>query len=102
MIQHTVCFTLSHPEGSEAETEFLRTAAATLPGIPGVSGFRIARQVSSQSDLAWQFAMDFEDEAAYAAYNEHPAHRAFVEGRWVPEVASFTEFDFVPVDVAAL
>jgi hypothetical protein len=102
MIQHTVCFALSHPEGSAAEADFLRTAAATLPGIPGVSGFRIARQVSSQSDLGWQFAMDFADEAAYAAYNAHPAHRAFVEGRWVPEVTSFTEFDFVPVDVGTL
>ncbi|RKR73453.1 Dabb family protein [Frondihabitans australicus] len=96
MIQHTVCFSLVHPHDSAAERGFLETAAATLAGIPGVSGFRIALQVSTQSDLEWQFAMDFDDQAAYDAYSAHPSHVAFVESRWVPEVARFTEFDFVP------
>jgi Stress responsive A/B Barrel Domain len=101
MIQHTVCFTLVHPAGSDAETDFLATAAELLPGIPGVEGFRVARQVGSQSDLQWQFAMDFADRELYAAYDAHPVHRNFVETRWVPEVASFTEFDFEPVTPGA-
>lgn len=101
MIQHTVCFTLVHSAGSAAEADFLQTAAAVLPNVPGVENFRIARQVSTQSDLQWQFSMDFPDRETYAAYDSHPDHRGFVEGRWVPEVASFTEFDFEPFDVQA-
>ncbi|MCU1530306.1 MAG: hypothetical protein JWP75_4069 [Frondihabitans sp.] len=101
MIQHTVCFTLVHPSGSDAETDFLAEAAAVLPKVPGVDAFRIARQVGSQSDLQWQFSMEFPDRETYDAYDAHPDHRGFVETRWVPEVASFTEFDFEPIEVSA-
>ena len=47
------------------------------------------------SDYRFAFSMGFADEAAYAAYNEHPAHTAFVSERWVPEVADFQEIDVV-------
>ena len=33
--------------------------------------------------------------AAYTAYNQHPDHVAFVQGRWIPEVADFLEVDYV-------
>lgn len=97
-IQHTVVFRLVHPVGSAAEAEFLETARATLPAIPGVEDFAISRQVSAKSDLAWQFAMTFADDAAYAKYDEHPAHTAFVESRWTTEVEAFQEYDFVGAD----
>jgi hypothetical protein len=38
--------------------------------------------------------MEFADEAAYRAYNDHPDHVAFVEGRWLPEVSDFLEIDY--------
>lgn len=41
--------------------------------------------------------MIFADAAAYAAYNIHPAHVAFVQTRWIPEVASFLEHDTTPL-----
>ena len=94
-IKHTVVFRLVHPGGSTAEAEFLATARRTLPAIPGVGDFVISRQVSPKSDLAWQFSMTFADDAAYTAYNAHPAHTGFVETRWVPEVAAFQEYDLV-------
>jgi hypothetical protein len=94
-IQHTVVFRLAHAPGSPEEAEFLDTAQATLAGIPGVSAFSINRQVSAKSDLAWQFSMVFADQAAYDGYNAHPEHVGFVEGRWVPEVVAFQEYDFV-------
>jgi Stress responsive A/B Barrel Domain len=97
-IQHTVIFRLVHPPGSAAEAEFLETARSTLTAVPGVGGFTINRQVSPKSDLAWQFSMVFDDEAAYTAYDEHPAHTGFVATRWVPEVAAFSELDFVTVE----
>jgi hypothetical protein len=103
MIQHTVSFTLTHEAGSDAERDFLQTAAQTLPAIEGVTDFVIARQVSAKTpDYAWHFSMVFADQAAYDAYDSHPAHQGFVQTRWVTEVAAFQEQDFVAVDVAAV
>ena len=97
MIVHTVCFTLVHEPDSAAEAAFLAAARATLPAIPGVRDFTVSRQVSEQSDFRFQFSMRFADQEAYTAYDAHPAHRGFVATRWADEVASFQEFDFVPL-----
>jgi hypothetical protein len=94
-IQHTVVFRLVHEPGSAAETGFLENGRAVLTSIPGVTDFAVNRQVSPKSDLTWQFSMVFADQAAYDAYNAHPAHVAFVETRWTTEVAAFQEYDFV-------
>lgn len=93
-IEHTVVFRLVHEPGSAAEREFFATARETLTAIPGVTGFAISRQVSPKSPFTHRFGMVFADQAAYDAYNAHPAHVRFVEGRWVPEVAEFQEYDF--------
>lgn len=97
-IRHTVVFGLTHAPGSEAERAFLAEGRRILSAIPGVEEFAIARQVSAKSDLTHQFSMVFADDEAYAAYNAHPDHVAFVEERWVPEVAQFQEYDFVSID----
>jgi heme-degrading monooxygenase HmoA len=96
MIRHTVAFRLNHPEGSEAESEFLRAGAA-LADIPGVRRFEQLRQVGAKNPYRFGFSMEFDDEAAYAGYNEHPSHVAFVRDRWVPEVAEFLEIDYAPL-----
>ena len=96
MIQHTVSFALVHREGSDAEDRFLSGAREVLSAIPGVEDFTVSRQVSPKSEHRFQFSMRFADEQAYRAYDEHPDHRAFVEQRWLPEVASFQELDLVP------
>jgi hypothetical protein len=41
--------------------------------------------------------MEFSDAAAYARYNEHPAHTQFVRERWLPEVIEFLELDYSPL-----
>jgi len=94
-ITHTVVFRLVHASGSPAEAAFLDDAWQSLTSIPGVEDFRISRQVSAKSDLVFQFAMVFADQAAYDAYDAHPTHVGFVAERWVPEVAAFQEYDFV-------
>jgi Stress responsive A/B Barrel Domain len=95
MITHTVTFRLAHDRGSAAEQDFLDTARRELSAIDGVQDFAISDQVGAKSDLTLQFSMVFADQAAYDAYNTHPAHVAFVSERWVPEVAEFQEFDYV-------
>jgi hypothetical protein len=93
-IRHTVVFRLSHPAGSAEEADFLAAGQAALTAIPGVVDFTISNQVSPKSDLAFQFSMEFADQAAYDAYNVHPAHVGFVQSRWDTEVAEFQEYDF--------
>lgn len=94
-ITHTVVFTLVHPSGSPDEQHFLDKAARDLASIPGVLEFTISRQVSSKSAMAWQFAMRFQDQRDYDAYNAHPVHAAFVSRTWAIEVSEFQEYDFV-------
>jgi hypothetical protein len=92
-VRHTVVFTLSHPQGSPAEADFL-AAAARLAAIPGVEQFEILRESSPKNDYRFGISMEFAGSAAYAAYNGHPDHVAFVQGRWIPEVSDFLEIDY--------
>jgi hypothetical protein len=96
MIRHTVVFRLRHPEGSAEEADFLRTARAQLEAIPGVERFEVLRQTGGMSSHRHSLSMEFADAAAYAAYNAHPDHTGFVQGRWLPEVEEFLELDFEP------
>jgi len=96
MIRHTVVFRLKHPAGSEAEAAFLADAKV-LAAIPGVEAFEQLRQVSAKNDYAFGFSMEFEDEAAYSSYDQHPDHVAFVRERWIPEVEAFLEIDYTPL-----
>ena len=96
MIRHTVVFRLKHPAGSEAEAAFLADSRV-LAAIPGVEAFEQLRQVSAKNDYAFGFSMEFEDEAAYRSYDQHPDHVAFVRERWVPEVEAFLEIDYTPL-----
>ncbi len=93
MIRHTVVFTLSHAAGSPEEQAFL-DAALALADIPGVEKFEQLRQVSGKNDFDFGFSMEFADQNAYDAYNEHPTHVAFVRDVWVPEVTNFMEIDY--------
>ena len=97
MIRHTAVFRLKHKARSPAEENFLE-ALAQLQSIPGVEQFEIMRQVSPKCEFDFGVAMVFKDQAAYTHYNEHPAHTAFVQTRWLPEVAAFTEIDYVPLE----
>ena len=96
MIRHTVVFRLKHPPGSPEEKAFL-VAAKGLAAIPGVEKFEQLREVSPKNGYAFGFSMEFADQAAYDLYSEHPEHIAFVEGRWMPEVAEFLEIDYAPL-----
>jgi quinol monooxygenase YgiN len=96
MIRHTVAFRLHHAPGSTEEADFL-DAARALADIPGVTAYEQLRQTSPQNDFAFGFSMEFADQAAYDAYNDHPDHVAFVRDRWIPEVAEFLEIDYVPL-----
>jgi hypothetical protein len=94
MIRHTVTFRLKHAPGSPEEADFLRAACA-LKSIPGVERFECLRQTSRKNCFSFGLSMEFANEAAYAAYSDHPDHTEFVQRRWIPEVAEFLELDYV-------
>lgn len=94
MIEHTVTLRLKHPSGSPEEAAFL-AAAAELTRLPGVRDFAIRRQVSPKLDHTFGITMRFNTQADYDAYSAHPDHVAFVQTRWLPEVESFQESDFI-------
>ena len=93
MIRHTVTFRLKHPPGSSAERDFLQAACA-LASLPGVERFECLRQTSSKNNFTFGLSMEFADAAAYAGYCDHADHTAFVQQRWIPEVADFLELDY--------
>lgn len=93
MIRHTVVFRLKHAPDSASEKAFLEDARM-LAAIPGVEKFEQLREVSPKNDYAFGFSMEFADQAAYDAYNDHPDHVAFVRDRWMVEVDDFLEIDY--------
>jgi hypothetical protein len=95
-IRHTVVFTLAHPEGSDAEADFL-AAAAAVSAIAGVEALELLRETSPKNDYRFGISMEFADRGAYEGYNAHPDHVRFVEERWRTEVASFLEVDYEPL-----
>ena len=96
MIRHTVVFTLKHPQGSAEEKTFLEDAVV-LTKIPTVQNFEQLKQVSTKNGYKFGFSMEFADQAAYDAYNDHPIHVAFVRDRWKTEVSDFMEIDYVKI-----
>ncbi len=94
MIRHTVAFRLKHAPGSAPEADFLRAACA-LSSISGVQKFECLRQTSPKNSFTFGLSMEFADEASYTFYSSHPDHTAFVQTRWIPEVAEFMELDYV-------
>ena len=94
MIRHTVVFNLKHPQGSPTEKTFLEDALV-LAQIPTVQKFERLRQVSPKNGFRFGFSMEFADQAAYDAYNDHPIHVAFVRDRWKAEVSDFMEIDYM-------
>ena len=91
-IRHSVVFTLTHPEGSPEEADFL-DAIARLEAVPGVEAFELMREVSPKNAYRFALTMEFTDPTAYSGYNEHPDHVDFVEHRWNSEIADFLEID---------
>ncbi len=94
MITHTVYFKLIHEKGSDAEKQFIEQALA-LGNISTVHNLRCVREVSPKNNFDFGLIMQFEDQAGYDTYNNHPDHVSFVENVWKKEVAEFMEIDYV-------
>ena len=97
-ILHTVAFHLRYAKDAPETQFFLHDAERILTGIPQVENFQVLREVSEKNDFDFGFSMEFENQAAYDAYNNHPTHQAFVIQRWLKEVSAFLEVDYMGMD----
>ena len=93
-IRHTVYFKLHHVTGSVGEASFFQKAAI-LKEIPGVLNFQIHQEISPKNNFDFGFYMEFENQEAYDAYNNHPEHTKFVSEIWMKEVKEFQEIDYL-------
>jgi len=93
-ILHSVIFSLKHERGSEEERRFLEDGERILTSIPVVKQFKVYKQVSAKNDYDFGFAMEFDSQEEYDAYNNHELHTAFVSERWEMEVEKFLEIDY--------
>ncbi|MDA8285685.1 MAG: Dabb family protein [Actinomycetota bacterium] len=95
-LQHVVLFGFPEelPAGDDAE---LRRQVASWPAaIGGMTALRLGRPLSSERTRGYQYLlyMEFPDEAALGAYQQHPVHQAFVA--WASERASAVlAFDYL-------
>ena len=96
MIRHTVVFKIKPAPGSPEEAQFL-AEARKLELIPTVHKFECLRQISTKNIYQFGLSMEFEDQASYRAYSEHPDHLAFVKGGWTDNVTDFLEIDYQPI-----
>ncbi len=56
--------------------------------------FECLRQVGRKNSFQYGFSMEFKDQSAYNAYNQHPDRTQCVTQRWRPEVKEFLEIDY--------
>ena len=94
MIVHSVFFRLHHASDSQNESAFFEKAGV-LALIPGVENFKVLKEVSPKNPFRFGFSMEFSDQTAYNAYNNHSDHTHFVEETWIKEVAEFQEIDYI-------
>ena len=94
MLTHTVQFKFKKDISSGQRTDFFADLM-TLENIPGVSNFRLSRQVSPKNPFEYGLSMVFKNDDAYQAYNRHPDHLLFLQNQWVPFVDHFLEADFI-------
>ena len=76
------------------EAAFLKKALA-LQSISSVRNFKCVREISPKNGFKLGLVMEFEDQAGYNLYSEHPDHKAFVQDVWIPEVSDFIEIDHI-------
>lgn len=86
MIRHVVVFKWNDDVTPE-HVEAMHTAAAGLPeAIDTIRSFRCGRDAGiNQGNFDFAVTADFDDEAGYLVYRDHPAHQAliaaFIAGR---------------------
>lgn len=90
MIRHIALFRWAEGGGGEDDQAAVIAALTGLPAqIPEILGYHFGPDAGID-DGNWDFAVaaDVADEAAYAVYRDHPAHRAVLVDVIRPRIAA--------------
>ena len=97
MIRHVVVFTWK-PEATAEQVEYIATELRKLPaGIPAIKAFACGADAGiNQGNFDFAVTADFDDEAGYISYRDHPDHRAIVSTYITPITAqrAGAQFEF--------
>ena len=93
MLHHSV-FLAFKSEISEAEKAFFIAESRKLAEIPGVMNLKVLEEFNATNPYTHGLGMDFDDQAAYDIYSNHPQHNQFVQEVWLPRVEKWQEIDF--------
>jgi hypothetical protein len=95
MFRHVVLFRWSDAADDEAKAA-LAAGLGALPGaIDTIRGFRFGAD-AGVNEGNWDYAVtaDFDDEAGYVTYRDHPAHRRVVVELITPAVGARAAVQF--------
>ena len=78
MIRHVVMMKFKPEVSQEQQIEFVKQANGTLGQIPGVKNLISGSALNIDGKPAYDGALfiDFDDEAKFKAYLDHPIHKA--------------------------
>lgn len=93
MLHHSVFLTFK-TSTSELEKDFFIAEARKLSQIPGVMNLQVLEEFNATNPFTHGLGMDFEDQAAYDLYSNHPIHYHFVQEVWLPRVEKWQEIDY--------
>jgi hypothetical protein len=93
MIRHSVIFKLKDAINADQKQAFF-DAVDKLAFIPDVLKFEVLTQISPKNKFEYGILMEFDTQAQYDFYSNHPAHVAFVQNYWLKNVDDFLEIDY--------
>lgn len=85
MIRHVVMFTFKQGT-TEEQVQAVLDGLASLPGqVPSIRDYKFGRDAGiNQGNYDVVVTGDFDDDAGYVAYRDHPAHTTFVAEKLRP------------------
>ncbi len=96
MFRHVVMFRWN-PEVGDAEQAAVATGLAGLPAaIETIRAYRFGADARLAPDN-WDFVVvaDFDDEAGYLVYRDHPAHQAVIADAIKPAISARAAVQYV-------
>ena len=96
MLVHNVFFKWK-PGTTPADITEMTAALATLPGsVPSIRSYIFGSDLGLSSGTAWDFAIvaQFDDEAGWKGYLEHPAHEKVRAESLAPRIAERASVQF--------
>ena len=96
MFRHVVMFRWN-PEAGDAEQAAVVTGLAGLPAaIEPIRAYRFGPDAGLAPDN-WDFVVvaDFDDEAGYLVYRDHPAHQAVIADAIKPAISARAAVQYV-------